>query len=355
MAAKRNTDYPPSDVSLVDVERSSKRRRLLIPHRRPTPRVATSFDKLPADYPTTSFTTIQLNAFAELMKNPLIKAFHVSDACNMSSDRYLLAMVFAYFVRANLTVQEYTVFNFFCALYLAHDIAEECDDYKWEMLPWALGKEWATSLKHFIRKKNEMWCKMRNYAMVSKRLCYQLFGQIERRFSQVELRLCPMIIRERDELHGDVIMQTRRMLGSNEEHTGNTSKEKVNYQPKGPIWNHGPIDQAEIVPCKMCQKQIPISLLLQYKTLFEEAEQYQTTIQIPESIVLSQGLDIGSDDSETESTLSFDSEEEWKPSKLPNSAKSAGRTGRPMNLLNCHNQLRPTRGDDMFNNDSQDE
>lgn len=338
MSAKRKVIDAPSDVSLVDVEKSSKRRRLLIPFSRQIPAVATSFNKRPADYPTTRFTTIELTAYVQLLKNPLIKAFHIQDACNMSSDRYLLAMVFAYFVRADLTIEQYTVFNYFCALYLAHDMEEECDDYKWEILPWALGKDWAISLKHFIRKKNEMWCKMRNYAIVSKALCHQLFDQIKKRFSNDELRLCPLIIREREELHGNVIKQTRRMKGSIGEHTGNTDGEKVHYAPKGPIWHHGPISDAEMVPCKICQKEISIRLVLERKTIFEEAEHYQTTIQLPESIVLSQGLDIDSDG--YESTL-IDSEEEWEPSTQPskflNMSKSAGRTGRPKNILNYNN------------------
>jgi speedy len=47
-------------------------------------------------------------------------------------------------------------FNFFAALYLAHDMFEDSDEAKWEILPWALGRRWKLTIRQFIRTKNEV-------------------------------------------------------------------------------------------------------------------------------------------------------------------------------------------------------
>lgn len=46
----------------------------------------------------------------------MIQDFLLHDVCYRLSDRYLLAMVFAYFKRALLPTDEYTTKNFFIAL-----------------------------------------------------------------------------------------------------------------------------------------------------------------------------------------------------------------------------------------------
>ena len=53
-----------------------------------------------------------------MLSDPVIKAFHAHDTCCLTSDRYLLAMVFVYFKKAKLEHEEYNRLNFFKALYL---------------------------------------------------------------------------------------------------------------------------------------------------------------------------------------------------------------------------------------------
>ena len=47
--------------------------------------------------------------------------------------------------------------NFFAALYLAHDMEDECDEDKWEILPWALGRRWKLTFPEFIKTKNQVF------------------------------------------------------------------------------------------------------------------------------------------------------------------------------------------------------
>ena len=46
----------------------------------------------------------------------LINIFLKRDVCRIYADKYLLAMVFAYFVRANLDYSDFNRDNFFAAL-----------------------------------------------------------------------------------------------------------------------------------------------------------------------------------------------------------------------------------------------
>ena len=102
------------------------------------------------------------DAFLNLInKDTILKAFFLQDSCFRICDKYLLAMVFVYFKRANLNSQyEFNRENFFLALCLALSIEEECDDDRWEILPWALGRHWRQQLKFFAQKKLNLWHRM---------------------------------------------------------------------------------------------------------------------------------------------------------------------------------------------------
>ena len=89
-----------------------------------------------------------------MLSDPVIKAFHAHDTCCLTSDRYLLAMVFVYFKKAKLEHEEYNRLNFFKALYLAHEMEEENDENRWEILPWALGRRWQGTVFRFLKSSS---------------------------------------------------------------------------------------------------------------------------------------------------------------------------------------------------------
>ena len=71
----------------------------------------------------TQVSTADLKHFLNMLSDPVIKAFHAHDTCCLTSDRYLLAMVFVYFKKAKLEHEEYNRLNFFKALYLGTSLS----------------------------------------------------------------------------------------------------------------------------------------------------------------------------------------------------------------------------------------
>ena len=61
-----------------------------------------------------------LISFLRLFDDVHIQRFLYVDSCSKIADRYLLAMVYVYFRRAGLVVEQYNKFTFFSALYLAN-------------------------------------------------------------------------------------------------------------------------------------------------------------------------------------------------------------------------------------------
>uniref|UniRef100_A0A2K5S908 Speedy/RINGO cell cycle regulator family member C n=1 Tax=Cebus imitator TaxID=2715852 RepID=A0A2K5S908_CEBIM len=69
-------------------------------------------------------------AFNTLLEDPVVKRFLAWDKDLRASDKYLLAMVIAYFSRAGLFSWQYQRIHFFLALYLANDMEEDDEGSK---------------------------------------------------------------------------------------------------------------------------------------------------------------------------------------------------------------------------------
>merc|ERR1719510_333396 len=186
-----------------------------------------------------------------------------------------------------------------------------------------------------LLKKNNLWRDMRYYGFVSKLNCRQVMDQIKLKFSQ-EVEKCPVLIRQRNHTHGYVIKQSiRKNTKDNNDNINDSNNIEnspgVSYNPKGPIWHHGPIGEVSGPPCNICKQHLSAEVIKGHAELFQSAET-DFTNHIP--IILSQGLDTG-DSLLSQSDISVDSEEVWEP-EVPstNRLKFAGHTGRPRDAKN---------------------
>ncbi|XP_075223848.1 speedy protein A-like [Lycorma delicatula] len=121
------------------------------------------------------FTNNDLRVFVTLVNSDsVIRDFLHFDSCSVLADKYLLAICFAYFIRAELDHNQYNRVNFFAALYLAHSMEEDDDSLRLLIIPWSDGSTIAHKKQTLIDNHIKLWHAMKFRTLVSKAACEEV-------------------------------------------------------------------------------------------------------------------------------------------------------------------------------------
>ncbi|XP_013008011.2 putative speedy protein E21 [Cavia porcellus] len=120
-----------------------------------------------------SVLPVHHEAFTRLLEDPVIKIFLACDENLRASDKYLLAMVIAYFSRAGLFPRKYQRIQFFLALYLAIDMEEDDQIPKLAIL-WFLYKWNLKLIAQFHKLRYQFICYMDWNLRVTREECEEI-------------------------------------------------------------------------------------------------------------------------------------------------------------------------------------
>ncbi|XP_066450533.1 speedy protein 1-A-like [Eleutherodactylus coqui] len=116
----------------------------------------------------------EMAVFFRVLEDPNIWTFLAVDSCMRISDKYLLAMVFVYFIRAGLQTEEYHK-NFFPALFLANQMEEEVG-FRREIYQWAFGYTWMQKRQQILHHRNLLLLRIGFRALVDQDTCEQVMA-----------------------------------------------------------------------------------------------------------------------------------------------------------------------------------
>ncbi|KAM6156466.1 putative speedy protein-like protein 3 [Erethizon dorsatum] len=112
-------------------------------------------------------------AFTRLLEDPVIRRFLAWDMNLRASDKYLLAMVIAYFSRAGLFSWQYQRIHFFLALHLANDMEEDDELAKLDMFFFIYGRNLA-QIPKFHKLRYDFICCMGWDLRVTREECEEI-------------------------------------------------------------------------------------------------------------------------------------------------------------------------------------
>ncbi|XP_069889200.1 speedy protein E4 [Dipodomys merriami] len=111
--------------------------------------------------------------FARLLEDPVVKRFLAWDKKLRVSDKYLLAMVIAYFSRCGLFAWQLRRIHFFLALYLANDMEEDNQAPKQDIFYFLYGKSYAE--RPMFHKLRYQWIRTMGWNVrVSREECEEI-------------------------------------------------------------------------------------------------------------------------------------------------------------------------------------
>lgn len=142
-----------------------------------TPLIQTpSLHQTPSPTLNTSVYDVMQKFLTLISTDQLIQVLTQCDRHNQILDKWLVAIVFEYFQRANLMLYQYTKEKFFIALYLAIEFEEDEDRKVKDVLLDYLIHHDSTNKRQFIKKKDKYWKKLGFRCMVSKRRLEQIIA-----------------------------------------------------------------------------------------------------------------------------------------------------------------------------------